>query len=232
LSEAFPPYEFLQFAATLDASLEEAEGLAFVESETAVSSLFLAIRLAKSAVASVLARGASVSLLSIDFDLQRRVAIHAAMVQNFSAIETTISRAQYSAAATLVRQELEGIEKLRGIRQHSSANKKKEKLKGLKHLGRIYGELSGIAHHSDHNLVSGIVGGHPVRFEPIFHLGSSRILLAVHTQCMVGIAADAAEVFPFSESELFSEPEKQACTAAMSILIEQGLLAVEKNKSG
>lgn len=224
LSNSFPPFEFLEFGKTLEASLERAESTASNESQTELKPLMFANQLAKSAVGSVIGRAGSISLLEIDIDLQRRAAIHAAIIQNFSAVETTVLNAQYAASATLLRQAVEGIENLRGIRQNVFTDRATPRIKGLKHLGRLYGNLTGIAHLSDHGLVARAVGKHPPSIDVSFQSEIAKEFFAIHLQVVIGLAADIAEVFPFSDARILSPDETRACAGAMAVLVEQRLL--------
>ena len=162
-------------------------------------------------------------------DLQqklRRATIHGAVIQGIHAIEYCISIGAYAQAAALVRQEIEAVEGLRGIRQGLQNDGHTPRLKALKHIGAYYGQLSGLAHLSDHSLLTHVVSEKVGNIDHSLNAEFARCLFGLHVLALVGVTLDIAELRPYSESELFSEDEKWWLDAACGVLVEEGLMQV------
>ena len=156
----------------------------------------------------------------------RRATIHGAVIQGIHAVEYCISIGAYAQAAALVRQELEAVEGLRGIRQGHQKNGHTPRIKALKHVGGYYGQLTGLAHLSEHKLLSHVVSEKIGNIVHTLNAEFARCLFGLHVLALVGVTLDIAELRPFSESEYFSEDEKWWLDAACGVLVEAGLMVV------
>ncbi|WIY23499.1 hypothetical protein [Parasedimentitalea psychrophila] len=225
MSDNFPPFEFLGFANTLRDSLGDEEANVEKEFQVSEGHLITAFDLSLSACGSVISRDAACLRSQILLDDQRRAAIQTAMLQIAPLTFSLIVKGHYIAASTLVRQSIEGIEALRGIRQNRQKDGETPRLKALRHIGKLYGQLSGIAHLSKHNLLSTLLGNIPFKIEPVFSKDTARLLAGVHIQTSIFLALDMAEMVPYSPTEFLSPDEGNACSSSLGILVAEGILA-------
>lgn len=177
-----------------------------------------------SAVISVFERGEGISLLQIDEDLQRRSAVSAAMFQNIALVEAAIQDAQYVGASTLVRQELEGVESLRGILEGKQVDGSTPRLKAFGFLGRIYGQLSGISHLSMHEGLDHLTGGLPYSYDAAFNRRYAEHLLNCHVLALCGLASITAFDSRGIEDAILTEMEETHLSLALSVLCKNGFL--------
>jgi hypothetical protein len=154
----------------------------------------------------------------------RRAAVHVAVVQGVHIVEYCLATGSYVQAAALIRQELEAPDGLRGIREGQQKDGATPRLKALKHLGRPYSQLTGLAHLSTHDLLAHVTdlfdSGFDHRHNPAF----ARYLLGLHLAALVGLALDMADLHPFSDHMILSQQEQAWISAVCGVLAEASLL--------
>ena len=156
----------------------------------------------------------------------RRASVHAAVCQGIHAIEYLIAVGCYAQASSLVRQEIEAVESLRGIRLGYQKDGTTPRLKALRHLGKYYGQLTGIAHMSSHDLLTHVVSNSVGNIDHCFNPDFARVLFGLHVTALVGVALDMAEFRPAFERDLITDEEDWWLSAACGVLVEEGLLPV------
>ncbi|WP_145977018.1 hypothetical protein [Leisingera aquaemixtae] len=181
---------------------------------------------ALSAVISVFERSEGICLLHINEDLRRRGAVSAAMFQNIGLIETAIQNAQYVGASALVRQELEGLDVLRGIFAGKQIDSKPPRVIALRNLGlgNIYGKLSGIAHLTFHKGLAHLTGGSPYSYDSQYNRQVCELLVNCHVLSMVGLAQFVAFDSRGRDQEKLTDVEERHIALALSVLGENGFL--------
>ncbi|UWQ54880.1 hypothetical protein [Leisingera caerulea] len=181
---------------------------------------------ALSTVISVFERAGSVCLLQIDKDLHRRAAVSASMFQNIALVETAIRNAQYIGASALIRQELEGLEVLRGMLAGKQIDRKNPRINALRNLGlgKIYGRLTGIAHLTFHEGLSHLTGGFPYSYDTRYNRQSCELLVNCHVLGMAGLATVVAFDSRSLDQKHLTDVEEHHSALALSVLGENGFL--------
>lgn len=154
----------------------------------------------------------------------RRAAIHVSIVQGVHAVEYCIEQGLYPQAAALVRQEIEAAEGLRGIRLGLQKEKETPRLKALRHLGRAYSQLTGLAHLSDHVILSHVTDLLGTGFDHTFNEKFSEFLICLHLSALVGVALDMAELRPFNDTAKLAPQEEAWLQCICGLLDELGFL--------
>lgn len=155
-----------------------------------------------------------------------RASIQTAIVQGIAPLEHLIASATYAQACAVLRQEVEAVEALRGLRSGHQRPGQTPRLKALRHLGRAYSQLSGITHLSSPreliHVTSVIGSGLDHEIIPDFE----EYLFSLHLTALVGLGLDIAEFRPYSETEYQSEQERSWMQCACGVLSERGFLSV------
>jgi hypothetical protein len=154
----------------------------------------------------------------------RRAAIHLSIVQGVHAVEYCIEHGLYPQAAALVRQEMEAAEGLRGIRLGLQKDKETPRLKALRHLGKAYRQLTGLAHLSDHAILSHVTDLLGTGFDHTFNEKFSEFLLCLHLSALVGVALDMAELRPFIDTAKLAPQEEAWLQCICGLLDELGFM--------
>ena len=156
-----------------------------------------------------------------------RASIHTAITQGIDIVEHTMATATYVQASVLVRQEMEAVECLRGIRSGQQKSKSSPRLVALRHLVRPYSQLTGLAHLSEPALLAHITdvlgSGVDINLNPEFEA----FLFCIHLVSLVGIAFDIADLRPFSSNSISSLEETELMQGVCGLLSERGYLTVE-----
>jgi hypothetical protein len=221
-----PDFEFFSLARGYRRALED-HSSTIVDWKTESPDLSFANNCALASVVSIFGRAETICLLNIDTGHERRSAICAAMFQNIALVEAAIVNAQYVGAATLVRQELEGIEALRGILKGQQKDGRTPRLIGFRHLGEIYGQLSGIAHLSKHAALSHLTGGIPFSYDTQYNLSFAELLVNCHVLALVGLANFVAYDSRVVEKDYLTIREENHLTLALSVLSKNGFLKLK-----
>ena len=153
-----------------------------------------------------------------------RAAIHACLLQGADAVRNCIERAHYPQAAALVRQEIEAVECLRGLRQGKQRQGATPRLKALRHLGRCYADLTSLAHLSKWPILVHVVSSSPGNVDPHFNAEFAKFLYRLHVVALVGAAFDMAELRPFSAESDLSPQEEAWLSALCGYLDSEGVL--------
>jgi len=179
------------------------------------------------ALGSILGRLAATDFENISFDIQRRSTVHAAIIQGIGAIEMCISDGLYAQAAALVRQEIEGVEFLRGVRQGKQKDGATPRLKAHRHLGRSYGQLSGLAHYSEHDLLNHLVADPKPSIDPVFNPEFAQFLFGIHIHVLAGFVLDLSEIISNTNGANLTNEEEHHLSIASGILMKEGVFALE-----
>lgn len=155
-----------------------------------------------------------------------RAAIHATIIHGASFVESAIATARYAQSATLVRQELEAVEAVRGIRQGLHRDGTTPRIKAFQHLGRWYGDLTALAHLSKVNLLLETIDLQRTGIDPTLNRQLEEALFCLHLVALVGACHDASELRPYSETENLSKQEQLWLTSLCGILSDRGYLRV------
>lgn len=221
-----PSDEFLRFGDVIRSGLSRSRDAVSANGKEHLADLLVAHEACLACVGSAYSRpDRAVPEAEIPQKL-RRATIHAAAIQGVHPIEQCISFGCYAQAAALVRQEIEAVEGLRGIRQANQPDGATPRLKALRNLGRPYGQLTGLAHLSTHALLTHIVSASIGDIDHHFNPEFSRFLFGLHVYALAGIAMDIAELRPFSESEYFSPAEKWWLANVCGTLINEGFMVL------
>ncbi|MCE8516087.1 hypothetical protein KBY31_05120 [Ruegeria pomeroyi] len=184
-----------------------------------------------SAVISVFERSQSICPLNVDEDSLRRAAVSAAMFQNISLVETAVSKAQYVGASALVRQEIEGVEVLRGILAGKQKNGATPRLKALKFLGKVYSQLTGVSHLSLNEGITYLTGGSPFSYDPRYDKTYAELLMSCHVLAVHGLATVTAFDIRGIEEDHLTVSEEYHLTLALTVLGKSGFLRLENPQS-
>ncbi len=149
--------------------------------------------------------------------VSRQASIIAAMLQNIPIIEQALSAATYTAAATLIRQELEAVEALAALQDGKLKWKSHKVFKNLG-LGILYGQFSNFAHFSDDGLVKAATGGSIHSFVPILNLQLTRVLLIGHLNALAGLTLFMGHLCQNTPEDALTEEERKHHILALSIL--------------
>ncbi|QCP87213.1 hypothetical protein EYE35_09930 [Cereibacter sphaeroides] len=161
-----------------------------------------------------------------DHEISTRAAVHEVVIAGLELVEAALTANLYPQAACLIRQEIEAVEVVRGLRQKRQEKNRTPRLKALRHLGRDYKMLTDLAHVTGFDLLrrlalqeDGTV--HFRRHEPM-----ARHLLGLHIFALAGIALDMSHLRPFSPTSFLSPIEDELITGVMGVLAAEGLAAV------
>jgi hypothetical protein len=214
---------FLTFAEVFQNEMKKSRDLVENEGPRFLGVLYHAQTACVACIGSIMARPDRAFPIEELQTKLRRATIHAAVLQGIHAIEYLIAIGCYAQAAALVRQEIEAVEGLRGIRQGLQKDGATPRLKALRHLGKYYAQLTGIAHLSSHNLLTHIVSNSVGNIDHSFNSEFARTLFGLHVTALVGVAMDMAELRPHTETDLISEEEDWWLSAACGVLAAEGL---------
>ncbi len=156
-----------------------------------------------------------------------RAAIHCAVIQGAQLVETAIATAAYAQASTLVRQEIEAFEAVRGLRQGLQKEGQTPRLKALCRIGKSYGQLSSITHLSRSEMLTEITDVLATGIDPTLNERFEKHLFCIHLLALVGVCIDAAELRPLSAQQVFSQQEELWLQAVCGVLSAEGYLTVK-----
>lgn len=216
--------EFLGFGRKLSNALEQQRAKAVTESDSRLIIEFQMEATCLSCLGSILARPDREFPIEQVQTKVRRVSIHSALMQGIHACHYCISNASYAQAGALVRQEIEGVEGLRGIRQGLQRDKETPRLKALRHLGRSYSQLTGLAHLSDGDILNSVVSSKIGSIDHVYNNAIAKHLLLLHVVALCFLIPDVAEMHPFSTESLFSSEEEMWFTGVCGWLSAEGIL--------
>ncbi len=225
------PPEFLGFAATLLESQASIRQEIKSNWPSLLGDLYPAREYCLAAIGSVLARPDKAVQESEVAQKVRRTTIHSAVTQGIYAIDCCLSAGLYAQASALIRQEFEAVDGLRGIRQGKQKDKTTSQIKALRHLGRVYSQLTGLAHLSDHQILAHAVSEEVGSFDPRLNPELCRFLFSVHVNSLVGICLDMAELRPFDDQTPLSSEEHYHLGCAMDVLVKSGFITLKEQSS-
>lgn len=162
-------------------------------------------------------------------DKLKRATIHSAVVQGVGAIEYCFANAIYAQASALVRMEIEAVGALVEIRQGRRNDGKTPNIYPLRHLGRTYGQLSGIAHLSTHDLLTHVVNVEIGNVDHSLNPKFARHLFGTHLCALAAFALDLGDFRPASADQALSDDEKGYLSAVFGVLTELKYIVITSN---
>lgn len=123
--------------------------------------------------------------------------------------------------------EIEAVEGLRGIRQGKQRDSETPRLKALRHLGRTYSQLTGLAHLSTHELLSHVVNPKIGNIDHSFNAPFARHLFGTHLCAMAAFALDLSEFRPIDGASRLSETESGYLSAVFGVLVSEKFIILE-----
>lgn len=221
---------FLGFASVLEKSLSDQAVELRVQCESRNRLLWSARNAAIATIGSILSREDREFSEEHAREKVWRFSVHTAVVQGVNLTETAISTARYAQASALVRQEVESVEVISGIRQGKQKPRKTPQLKVLKHLKAARAQLSGMTHLTDPDLTvlltDCVASGIDLKVNEKFE----RFLLGLHVTALVGLALDMSDLRPFSERESLDPQENAWLAAVCGVLDSEGFLTVKSER--
>ena len=215
---------FLSFRNALATSMEQTRNEAIALSLAHLSEYLEHEVIGVACLGSILSRpDRAVNIAEVSKKI-RRASVQSAFLQGIHAVETCIMTASYAQAAALVRQEIEAVEVLRGIRQERQKDGETPRLKALKHLGRSYSQLTSLAHLTGHDLLSNVVSRKVVDVDHTFNDAFAAHLFSLHLVTLIGVALDMADLRPFSNQDAVSPEEQSAIATVCAWLDSTGYL--------
>lgn len=160
-------------------------------------------------------------------DKLKRATIHSAVVQGIHAIEHCIANGIYAHGAALVRMEIEAVGALVEIRQGRRQDGKTPNIFPLRHLGHTYGQLSGIAHLSTHDLLAHVVNEEVGNVDHRINQDFARHLFGAHLCALAAFALDLADFRPASSQQGLCASEEGYLSAVFGVLTELKFINVE-----
>lgn len=153
-----------------------------------------------------------------------RAHLHASVVTGAPVIEELIAKALYHQAAALIRQELESGENLRALRLGGFQARRSPSTAFLKKLGlmTVYAQLTGLAHMTDDDFIRHLFHDAKSGLQPRYLEQLSAMMLCTHTQALLLVAMDMAEMRPFDETKVFSPTEHHYTSVAFALIQEFG----------
>ncbi|WP_395542121.1 hypothetical protein [Neotabrizicola sp. sgz301269] len=192
--------------------------------------------LAKEHFACVLARSVAASIfLRLDREVpadqtQMKVrchAIHIALLNGVAAIENLIDRCLYPQAATLLRQQVEGLCNLYALRTAIFKVRRPPRTAILKRmkLMKAYVHLTELSHLTHPDFLYEIQGVNGERMTSPFNESLSKFLLGLHAISLHWLGAEIAWLRPFASDRYQSEEEEGYSAIVMGILIDVGFVS-------
>jgi hypothetical protein len=216
--------KFFALGEVLSRALAKSRSAAAIKYRARTGPLYSSLEAIASCLASIAARPDKEVTNQEAQAKVRRAAIHVSVVQGLHPVEYCIENALYAQAAALVRQEMEAAEGLRGIRLGLQKDKETPRLKALRHLGRAYSQLTGLAHLSDGALLMHVTDLIGSGFDHTYNEEFSEFLLCLHLSSLVGVALDMAEMRPAGPTQNLDPQEKFWLECICGLLDELGFL--------
>lgn len=215
------PSEFLGFATVLRETMSKSRDACAKEWPKSFEILVSANEVVLACIGSILARPDRSFPEERVAEKVRRATVHSALLQGIHAVEYCITNGIYAQASALVRMEIEGVECLRGLRQGVQRDGATPRLLALKHLGRTYRQLTGLAHLSTHDLLTHVVNPQIGNTDHSFNAQFARHLLGTHLCALAAFALDLSEFRPFNDQVRLTEVENGYLSAMFGVLVAE-----------
>lgn len=161
-----------------------------------------------------------------DESIGRRFVLTAAFIQGILICRQAVLGSTYLQAGTLLRQEYECLGLLREVkegkrRDGKQVNAKNAPWNGSKH----YGELSALAHLSDHEIISSIIGentgwGDFSSTVPQYNAANTKRLYGLHVALVLDLVYQLHSLYSDMYEYEMEESEQDAITSVIGILEE------------
>jgi hypothetical protein len=218
---------FLGYAEVLRSSLEQSRSGCRSHWPNCIGIMDAANTAVLACIGSILSRPAREYDIEKVRDKLERATIHSAVVQGIHAIEHCIANGIYAHAAALVRMEIEAVGALVEIRQGRRRDGKTPNIFPLRHLGHTYGQLSGIAHLSTHDLLTHVVNEQIGNVDHRLNQDFARHLFGSHLCALAAFALDLADFRPASPEQGLCTNEEGYLSAVFGILTELKFIVVK-----
>jgi hypothetical protein len=199
---------------------------AMAQAKLSLAKEHLACNLARSVAANILLRSDREMPADHTEMKVRCHAIQFALLNGIAAIENLIDRCLYPQAATLLRQQLEGVCNLHALRTEIFETRRSPRTAILKRmkLMKAYVQLTELSHLTFPDFLYHIQGITGERLTSPFNESFSRFLLGVHAISLNWLGAEMAWLRPFSADQIHSEEETYHSSIVMGILIDVGFI--------
>jgi len=162
--------------------------------------------------------------------LKRRFLLTAAFIQGITLCEESILNSLYLQAGNLIRQEYECLGLLREIEKGKRQDGKQVNAKHAPWNGsRYYGELSTLAHISDHNILESIIQyntswGDFSSTVPQYNLKTTKRLYGFHVAMILDLVIEMRGLYQEMYNFQFSNAEADVLNNVIGILMENEVL--------
>ena len=221
------PSDFLGYAEILRAGMARSRADSVSNWPSVLGILGPANEAVTACVASIVARPDRAFAQEEIQEKLRRATIHSAFIQGIHVVEYCISNGNYAQAAAMVRMEIEAVEGLRGIRQRKQRDGETPRLLALRHLGRTYSQLTGLAHLSTHDLLSQVVNPEIGNIDHVFNVNFARHMFGTHLSALAAFALDLSEFRPIDETKRLSEQEAEYLSAVFGVLVSEKFIKMK-----
>ncbi|MEL5877412.1 hypothetical protein [Cereibacter sphaeroides] len=160
-------------------------------------------------------------------EMSTRAAVHEVVIAGLDLVEAALNGNLYPQAASLIRQEIETVEVVRGLRQKRQEKNRTPRLKALRHLGRDYKMLTDLAHVVGFDLLRHLALQEDGMVHFRRHKPMARHLLGLHIFALAGISLDVSHLRPFSPTSFLSPLEDELIAGVMGVLAAEGLAVVK-----
>lgn len=208
---------------------EQAQSFNLRESIADMQELRAAHTLLLGVIASILEKHDGKKIQINNESISRKFVITAALVQGVLLCEQSILRGQYVQASALIRQEFEALSALSEIRQGNrrdgiTPNARYAPWKGSRH----YGELSSLAHLSDHKILDTLIGyntswGDFASTVPQYQKINGARLYATHIAHVLALVDELISFYGEIYGYASKQREKDVIDNAYSILVKHGI---------
>ena len=170
----------------------------------------------------------------VDESAKRRLFLTAAFIQGISLCEQTIAEGLYGQAGALLRQE---IECLAAIKENTKKKRKDGRTPNVVmspwKMGKKYGELSDIAHLSNHDILEALYvysneWGRGAGIVPQYVLETTKFFYGAHVAALLAVASDIDQLYQDIYKTSFGDREYEAMWVAHDILCSEGVLVGSK----
>ncbi|KXW57461.1 hypothetical protein FEMY_20240 [Ferrovum myxofaciens] len=164
-----------------------------------------------------------------DDTTKRRFVLTAAFVQGITLCEQSILQSLYLQAGNLLRQEFETLGLLSEVKKGIRKDGKVAHAQNAPWNSRkLYGELSSLAHMSDHKLLESIIGyqtswGDFASTIPQYKKETATRLYGFHVSMVMGLVDELHSLYWDMFGYVIGERENEVLNVVYSILVKQGL---------
>lgn len=159
---------------------------------------------------------------------RRRIFVHFEFAKQLESVEHALRRGRYGVAATLLRREIEMVNTCFASRKGKQKDGMNPRIKPFPHLGKVYKDLTGVAHATKHDSVAYLAGEGPNALDPQFDRSYCEWLLMVHIHCLLAMATDVLGPMNDRVPSDFDEARDEASSLAFAVLGKHKFLVLKE----